>query len=165
MAKATFGAGRFWKVEETFRKVRGVTGTLVGYMGGSVEDPTAEAVATGETGHVEVVEIEYDPIRVQFRQLLEVFWGCHDPRQMGRQGRDVGPQFRSVIFYHSSDQKAAAEHSRMMLIAQPGRSGPVLTAIAAAEKFWPAAEDQQRYLQKHGSGSHVSPRPNPEAGK
>jgi peptide-methionine (S)-S-oxide reductase len=152
MAKATFGAGRFWLVEEAFRKVRGVTGTLVGYMGGAVEDSTADAVALGDTGHVEVVQIEYDPIRVQYRQLLDAFWGCHDPTQMGRQGRDIGPQFRSVIFYHSPDQKAAAEHSRMMLVAQTRLGRPVLTTIAPAEKFWPAAEDQQRYLQKHGGG-------------
>jgi peptide-methionine (S)-S-oxide reductase len=152
MAIVTFGAGRFWLVEETFRKINGVMGTRVGYMGGAVEDPTAEAVAVGDTGHVEVVEIEYDPIKVQFQRLLEVFWACHDPTQMGRQGRDVGPQFRSAIFYNTPDQKAAAEHSRMMLITRVGLGRPVLTAIAEVGKFWPAAEDQQRYYQKHGRG-------------
>ena len=157
MSIATFGAGRFWLVEEVFRKVRGVTRTCAGYMGGSVEEPTAESAPGGDTGHVEVVEIEYDPIKVQYRQLLEVFWGCHDPTQMGRQGRDVGPQFRSVIFYHTAAQKAAAEHSRMMLAVQPGRARPVVTAITEACKFWPAAEDQQRYLQKHGRCGYIIP--------
>jgi peptide-methionine (S)-S-oxide reductase len=152
MAKATFAAGRFWRVEEAFRKTRGVTNTLVGYMGGAVPDPTPDAVARGDTGHAEVVDIEYDLIRVQYRQLLEIFWTCHDPTQMGRQGRDVGPQFRSVIFYHNADQKAAAEHSRMMLLTRMGRTRPIVTTIAPAETFWPAPEDQQRYLQKHGAG-------------
>jgi peptide-methionine (S)-S-oxide reductase len=153
MSRATFGAGKFWHVEEVFRKVRGVIGTRVGYMGGWTEAPTAETVAVGDTGHAEVVDIEYDPIKVQYRQLLEVFWGCHDPTQMGRQGRDVGLQFRSVIFYHTNDQKASAEHSRMMLIAQKSLPRPVVTAIVPAEKFWPAAEEQQRFYQKHGRGA------------
>jgi peptide-methionine (S)-S-oxide reductase len=152
MAKATFATGRFWYAEEAFRTVKGVTATVVGYMGGSIEDPTAELVGAGDTGHAEVVEIEYDPIKVQYRQLLEVFWACHDPTQMNRQGRFIGPQFRSVIFYHTPQQKAAAEHSRMMLIAGGARRRPVLTTILPAERFWPAAEDDQRYLQKHGRG-------------
>src|SRR5438874_13451234 len=90
MAKATFAAGRFWHVEETFRTVRGVVGTAVGYMGGSIEDPTVELVAAGQTGHVEVVEIEYDQINVHYGKLLDVFWTCHDPTQMGRQGATSG---------------------------------------------------------------------------
>src|SRR4051794_1890366 len=135
MAKATFAAGRFWSVEEAFRKVRGVTGTVVGYMGGTTEDPTAETVASGETVHAEVVEIEYDPIRVRYQQLLDAFWTCHDPTQMGRQGRDVGPQFRSVIFFHTPQQKSAAEHSRMMLTAAGGRIRPGVTVIAPAERI------------------------------
>ncbi len=94
-----------------------------------------------------MVEIEYDPIKVRYQQLLDVFWTCHDPTQMGRQGRDVGPQFRSVIFFHTPQQKSAAEHSRMLLIAARGPR-PVVTVIAPAERFWPAAEDQQRYLQQ-----------------
>ncbi|HEX4588498.1 MAG TPA: peptide-methionine (S)-S-oxide reductase MsrA [Gemmataceae bacterium] len=143
MAKATFAAGRFWYVEETFRTVRGVSGTAVGYMGGTTENPAAEAVAAGDTGHVEVVEIDYDPIKVRYRQLLDVFWRCHDPTQAGRQGRNVGPQFRSVIFYHTYDQKVAAEHSRMMVIASRKHDRPVVTQIAPAERFWPAADDQQ----------------------
>src|SRR5437660_4633272 len=150
MAKATFAAGRFWHVEEAFRKVRGVTGTVVGYMGGTTEDPTAETVASGETGHAEVVEIEYDPIRVRYQQLLEAFWTCHDPTQMGRQGRDVGPQFRSVIFFHTTDQKSAAEHSRVMLVARRVHTRPAPTATTPLTRVFPAAAAQQRHIQTRG---------------
>ena len=150
METATFGAGCFWGVEAEFRQIPGVKATAVGYMGGSIEDPTVELVAAGQTGHVEVVEIEYDQINVHYGKLLDVFWTCHDPTQMGRQGRDVGPQFRSVIFYHTTDQKSAAEHSRMMLVARRVHTRPVPTAITPVERFWPAAEDQQRYFQKRG---------------
>jgi peptide-methionine (S)-S-oxide reductase len=152
MAQATFGAGKFWLVEETFRTVRGVVGTVAGYMGGTVENPSAEDVVAGDTGHAEVVCVEYDPIKVTYNQLLDVFWKCHDPTQFGRQGKDIGQQFRSVIFYHTPQQKAAAEHSRAMLVASPRFQRPVITAIVPAESFWPAAEDDQRYLQKHGRG-------------
>ena len=152
MAIATFAAGRFWPVEETFRKVYGVLGTRVGYMGGTVENPTVEAVAEGETGHVEVVEIEFDEIKVNYRRLLDVFWGCHDPTQIVRQGHPIGSQFRAVIFYHTPEQKAAAEHSRMMLVIQLSQRRPVLTSIAEASTFWPAPDDQQRYFLKHGAG-------------
>jgi peptide-methionine (S)-S-oxide reductase len=157
MAKATFAAGKFWGAEEAFCNVRGVVGTRVGYMGGTVENPTAEDVAGGETGHVEVVEVDYDSSKVQFTQLLDVFWGGHDPSQMGRQGRDVGPQFRSVIFYHTPQQKAVAEHSRAMVAASKRFDRPVVTAIVPAATFWPAAEDQQRYVQKHGRGGYYQP--------
>jgi peptide-methionine (S)-S-oxide reductase len=157
MAKATFAAGKFWVVEETFRTVRGVVGTVVGYMGGAPENPTAEDVAGGESGHAEVVEFEYDPIKLRFTTLLDLFWACHDPTQCGRQGRDVGPQFRSVVFYHTPQQKAAAEHSRAMVVASRRFPRPVLTAVVSAETFWPAAEDQQRYFQKHGRGSYTVP--------
>lgn len=152
MAKATFAAGKFWLVEETYRTTRGVVGTAVGYMGGTVEDPTADDVAAGETGHAEVVDVEYDPMKVNYNQLLDVFWRSHDPTQLGRQGKDIGPQFRSVIFYHSPQQKAAAEHSRAMLVSSHRHPRPVITVIAPAETFWPAAEGDQRYLQKHGRG-------------
>jgi peptide-methionine (S)-S-oxide reductase len=152
MAQATFAAGKFWLAEETFRKVRGVISTCVGYMGGATENPTAADVAGSETGHAEVVDIEYDPIKVRYQQLLDLFWGCHDPTQFGKQGRHVGMQFRSVIFYHTPQQKAAAEHSRMMVAASQKHSRPILTTIDPAEKFWPAAEDDQQYIRKHGRG-------------
>ena len=156
MARATFAAGKFWLVEERFRTTRGVIGTVAGYMGGAVENPTVEDVAGGETGHAEVVDVEYDPIKVTFQQLLEVFWACHDPTQFGRQGRDVGPQFRSVIFYHTPQQKATAEHSRALVVGSRRFPRPVATVIAAAESFWPAAEDQQQYVRKHGRGGHYN---------
>jgi peptide-methionine (S)-S-oxide reductase len=152
MAQATFAAGKFWLVEETFRKVRGVISTCAGYMGGTTENPTADDVAGGESGHAEVVDIEYDPIKVRYQQLLDLFWGCHDPTQFGKQGRHVGTQYRSVIFYHTPQQKAAAEHSRMMVAGSQKHQRPIVTAIAPAEKFWPAAEDDQQYVRKHGRG-------------
>jgi len=150
MAVATFAAGRFWNVEEIFRRIGGVTATGVGYMGGTVDDPTPESVATGETGHLEVLHLEYDPIKVTYQRLLEAFWSCHDPTQMGRQGRDVGPQFRSAIFYHTPQQKSLAEHSRSMMTGKLRR--PVATLIAPAERFWIAPDEHQRYYQKHGRG-------------
>jgi peptide-methionine (S)-S-oxide reductase len=157
MARATFAAGKFWNVEETFRTVRGVMSTAVGYMGGTVENPTVDDVAGGESGHTEVVDIEYDPIKVQYQQLLDVFWACHDPTHFGRQGRFLGTQFRSVIFYHTPQQKSVAEHSRMMLTGSQRHPRPVVTQIVAAETFWPAAEDDQRYIQKHGRGGYYTP--------
>src|SRR5262245_1929855 len=108
MAKATFGAGCFWGVEEAFRRVPGVTGTAVGYSGGTTEDPTYRDVCSGRTGHAEVVEVDYDPARVSYEQLLETFWSEHDPTTLNRQGPDVGSQYRSAIFFHTPEQEAAA---------------------------------------------------------
>jgi peptide-methionine (S)-S-oxide reductase len=150
MAKATFAAGKFWSVEDAFRKVKGIVGTVTGYTGGTTENPTPEDVAGGDTGHVEAVEIEYDTRKTDFRQLLELFWTCHDPTQLGRQGRDIGPQFRSVIFYHTLEQKASAEHARAMVVAMRRFPRPVVTAIQPAGPFYPAPEDQQQYFVKHG---------------
>src|SRR5450755_1333705 len=107
--KATFGAGCFWGVEETFRKIDGVTSAAVGYAGGRTESPTYKDVCSHETGHAEVVEIEFDPAKISYRELLEVFWSNHNPTTLNRQGPDVGDQYRSVIFYHSPEQRAAAE--------------------------------------------------------
>jgi peptide-methionine (S)-S-oxide reductase len=157
MARATFAAGKFWLVEEAFRTTRGVSSTAVGYMGGTVENPMAEDMAGGATGHAEVVDIEYDPIKVTYQKLLDVFWACHDPTQMGRQGQNSGPQFRSVIFYHTPQQKATAEHSRSMVAGSRRFPRPVVTAIAPAETFWPAPDDDQRYIQKHGRGGYYVP--------
>ncbi len=150
MEKATFGAGCFWGVEETFRKINGVTSAAVGYAGGRTENPTYEAVCSHETGHAEVVELEFDPAKVTYRQLLDVFWSNHNPTTLNRQGPDVGDQYRSVIFYHSPEQKAAAEESKANLEKSGRFSRPIVTLIEPAPKFYRAEEYHQRYLEKRG---------------
>ena len=154
--KATFGAGCFWGVEEEFRKVPGVLQTAVGYAGGKTDHPTYEDVCSDETGHAEVVEVEYDPAKVSYDQLLDVFWNGHNPTQLNRQGPDVGTQYRSAIFFHTPEQKAAAEASKQRL-EKSGRFGrPIVTEITPAPPFWRAEEYHQRYFEKRGGGScHV----------
>lgn len=148
MVKATFGAGCFWGVEAAFRKVPGVGDVTVGYMGGTVENPTYEDVCTGRTGHAEVVQVEYDPSEVSFDDLLDVFWRAHDPTTMNRQGPDVGTQYRSVIFRHSPEQQAAANASKEKLQASGRFSDPIVTEITPASAFYRAEEYHQRYLEK-----------------
>jgi peptide-methionine (S)-S-oxide reductase len=148
--KATFGAGCFWGVEETFRQLPGVLATAVGYAGGARENPTYEDVCTDETGHAEVVEVEFDPNQIGFDKLLEVFWSNHNPTQLNRQGPDVGTQYRSVVFYHSPEQKAQAEAAKAALEKNGRFSRPVVTQIEPAPKFWRAEEYHQKYLQKRG---------------
>jgi peptide-methionine (S)-S-oxide reductase len=148
--KATFGAGCFWGVEEVFRKLDGVTGTAVGYSGGTMENPTYEHVCTDETGHAEVVEVEFYPAKISYRQLLDVFWTNHDPTTRNRQGPDVGKQYRSVIFYHSPEQKAEAEESKNDLENAGRFRRPIVTEIEPAGKFYRAEEYHQRYLEKRG---------------
>jgi len=150
MATATFGAGCFWGVEEAFRNLEGVTDTAVGYAGGAVENPTYQQVCTDRTGHAEVVQVEYDPARVSYEQLLELFWANHDPTQLNRQGPDVGTQYRSVIFYHTPEQQAAAEASKQELDASGRLRRPVVTQIVPAETFYRAEEYHQQYLAKRG---------------
>jgi peptide-methionine (S)-S-oxide reductase len=146
--KATFGAGCFWGVEEAFRKLKGVISTTVGYAGGNKEAPSYEDVCTDRTGHAEVVEVEFDPSQISYEQLLDVFWSNHNPTTSNRQGPDVGTQYRSVIFYHSPEQKATAEKSKT---EQAGRfPRPIVTQIEPAPKFWRAEEYHQRYLEKRG---------------
>jgi len=156
MAKATFGAGCFWGVEEEFRKVKGVKDTAVGYAGGGVPNPTYKDVCTDRTGHAEVVEVDYDPAEVSYDALLDVFWNGHDPTQLNRQGPDVGTQYRSVVFFHSPEQEAAARASKARL-EQSGRfRRPIATVIEPAPTFWRAEDYHQRYLEKRGLGScHV----------
>jgi peptide-methionine (S)-S-oxide reductase len=156
MAKATFGAGCFWGVEEEFRKVPGVLGTAVGYSGGKMESPTYEDVCTDETGHAEVVEVDYDPAKVSFDTLLDVFWNGHNPTQLNRQGPDVGRQYRSVIFFHTPEQEAAARASKERLAKSGKFARPIVTEISPALPFWRAEEYHQRYFEKRGGGScHV----------
>ena len=149
--KATFGAGCFWGVEAAFRRLDGVEQTRVGYAGGSVENPTYEQVCSHETGHAEVVEVTYDESTVPYEQLLAVFWAEHDPTQLNRQGPDVGSQYRSAIFVHDAEQRAAAEASRERV--QERLSKPVVTQIEDAPPFWEAEDYHQRYLEKRGLAS------------
>ncbi len=154
--KATFGAGCFWHVEEAFRQVPGVIATQVGYMGGNTANPSYEDVCSHTTGHAEVVDVTFDPARTSYDELLRVFWDCHDPTQLNRQGPDVGTNYRSVIFYHTPGQEAQARES----LAREERSGrhrrPIVTEIAPAATFWRAEEYHQQYLAKRGlSGCHL----------
>ena len=156
MAKATFGAGCFWGVEEDFRKVPGVTATAVGYSGGTVANPTYEDVCSDRTGHAGVVQVEYDPAKASYDSLLDVFWNGHNPTQLNRQGPDVGTQYRSVIFFHTPEQEAAARASRERLAKSGKFARPIVTEISPAQPFWRAEEYHQRYFEKRGGGScHV----------
>ena len=148
--KATFGAGCFWGVEAAFRQVPGVVSTAVGYLGGTLPNPTYRDVCSGRTGHAEVVEVEYDPSRVTYDDLLAVFWENHDPTTLNRQGPDVGTQYRSAVFFHTPEQEAAARASK----EQRERSGkyrrPIVTEITPATTFYRAEEYHQQYLEKRG---------------
>lgn len=153
MEKATFGGGCFWGVEVAFRQIPGVTATQVGYMGGSLNNPTYKDVCTDRTGHAEVVEVTFDPARVSYEDVLKVFWTCHDPAQLNRQGPDVGTQYRSVIFYHSPEQHAAALASKEKLEHSGAFKRPITTQIVPATDFWRAEEYHQQYLEKRGLAS------------
>ncbi|HEX6895154.1 MAG TPA: peptide-methionine (S)-S-oxide reductase MsrA [Bryobacteraceae bacterium] len=150
MEKATFGAGCFWGVEAAFRKIPGVLATAAGYMGGSVARPTYQDVCTDRTGHAEVVEVEYDPAQVSYDDLLRVFWENHDPTTLNRQGPDIGTQYRSVIFYHTPEQEAAAKASKDALAKSGAYRRPIVTEITPAREFWQAEEYHQQYLEKRG---------------
>jgi peptide-methionine (S)-S-oxide reductase len=153
--KATFGAGCFWGVEAAFRRLDGVTATAAGYAGGTVPNPTYQQVCSHGTGHAECVEVTYDPEKIPYEQLLAVFWAEHDPTQLNRQGPDIGDQYRSAIFVHDAEQRAAAEASRDRV--QERITKPVVTQIEDAPTFWPAEDYHQHYLEKRGLAScHVS---------
>ncbi|MBX4211573.1 MAG: peptide-methionine (S)-S-oxide reductase MsrA [Candidatus Yanofskybacteria bacterium] len=152
---ATFGMGCFWHSEEAFRRAgqdsveprKGIISTAVGYMGGHVDHPTYEQVCNHTTGHVEVVQVQYDADVITYDELLKIFWENHDPTQMNRQGPDVGENYRSVIFYHSDEQKVAAEKSKQEL-TDSGKQ--IVTSIEPAPTFWPAEDYHQKYLAKRG---------------
>jgi peptide-methionine (S)-S-oxide reductase len=150
MEKATFGAGCFWHVEEAFRHLKGITSTTVGYMGGTLKNPSYEDVCTDKTGHAEVVEIIYDPRKISYVELLNVFWDVHDPTTKNRQEPDVGTQYRSVIFYHTLEQKTMAETSKKNLEQSKKYKKKIVTEITKATTFYPAEEYHQQYLAKHG---------------
>lgn len=150
MEKATFGAGCFWGVEVAFRQVPGVLDAAVGYSGGTLENPTYKEVCTGRTGHAEVVEVTYDPEQVSYETLLDVFWTNHNPTQFNRQGPDYGPQYRSVIFYHTPEQDTTARASKERLDASGQYKKATVTLIEPASTFYRAEEYHQRYLEKRG---------------
>ena len=150
MAKATFAAGCFWGVEATFRQLEGVTSTRVGYSGGHFDKPTYKDVCTDGTGHAEAVEVDFDPTKISYDKLLEVFWDNHDPTQLNRQGPDWGTQYRSAIFFHSPEQETAAKASKDTLEKSRRYSKPIVTQIVPATTFYEAEDYHQQYLEKRG---------------
>ncbi|MBT7936386.1 MAG: peptide-methionine (S)-S-oxide reductase MsrA [Nitrospina sp.] len=153
MTVATFGAGCFWGVELTFQKTKGVTSTSVGYTGGTTQSPTYEQVCTGQSGHAEVVRVEFDPSSISYEELLDVFWGCHDPTTLNRQGPDRGTQYRSAIYYHSPDQEATALASKEKADEAGRFKSPIVTEITPASEYTMAEDYHQKYLEKRGMGS------------
>jgi peptide-methionine (S)-S-oxide reductase len=150
METATFAAGCFWGVEAAFRRVPGVAETVVGYMGGNVDNPDYKQVCSGRTGHAEVVQVVFDPAKVTYSQLLEVFWAKHDPTALNRQGMDIGTQYRSAIFYHSPLQQTRALASKQAEDASGRLPRRIVTQVTAAGPFWKAEDDHQRFLEKRG---------------
>lgn len=147
---ATFGGGCFWHVEADFRKIEGVVATLVGYEGGTKPEPTYAEVCSDRTGHIEVVQVEFVPSRISYERLLDAFFQMHDPTSMDRQGPDAGTQYRSVIFYHSPEQKKTAEDFKDRTEKSGRFARPVVTVIAPASTFWKAKEYHQQYYEKRG---------------
>jgi peptide-methionine (S)-S-oxide reductase len=158
MEKAAFGAGCFWGVEARFRQLPGVAKTAVGYMGGRTENPSYQDVCNDDTGHAEVVLVEYDPAQIGYDTLLQTFWTLHDPTQLNRQGPDVGTQYRSAVFTYSDAQREAAEQSRAALAAAGKYGRPIVTTIEPAPAFYMAEDYHQQYLEKRGLAScHIQP--------
>lgn len=156
LQKATFGAGCFWGVEAAFQKVPGVVSTAVGYMGGDYDSPTYKDVCSHRTGHAEVTEVVFDPDKVTYERLLDIFWSIHDPTTLDRQGPDRGSQYRSVIFYHDEGQEKLARASKERMSRSGKFHKPIVTLIEPAKRFWIAEEYHQRYFEKHGGSScHV----------
>jgi peptide-methionine (S)-S-oxide reductase len=150
---ATFGAGCFWGVEAGFRRVPGVLDAVTGYSGGTTQNPTYRDVCSDTTGHAEVVQVTFDPDKVSYQQLLDVFWKMHDPTQVNGQGPDFGTQYRTAIFFHSPEQEAIAKKSKQALEVSGRLRRPMATEITPAGPFWPAEEYHQRYLEKRGATS------------
>ncbi len=153
MEKAMFGAGCFWGVEAAFRKVKGVTSTAVGYSGGSFPNPIYEDVCTGRTGHAEVVMVEFDPSQVNYENLLGVFWECHDPTTLNRQGPDIGSQYRSAVFFFNSEQETLATASKEALHKSGRYARDIVTEVTPASEFYVAEDYHQQYVEKRGSAS------------
>lgn len=153
MQKAIFGAGCFWGVEAAFREIPGVKATSVGYSGGTKEQPTYKEVCTGQTGHAEVCEVDFDPTQVSYEQLLSAFWNMHDPTTMNRQGPDHGTQYRSAIYYTTPEQQQIATASKEAAEKSGKFKRPIVTEITAAGAYWPAEEYHQRYFEKTGQAT------------
>jgi len=148
--KATFGAGCFWHVEDLLSKTKGVTSTAVGYIGGTLPNPTYEEVCTDQTGHAEAVEVEFNPDEISYQELLDVFWKNHNPTTLNRQGPDIGNQYRSAIFYHDEQQKEIAEKSKESLDSSTAFVDPIVTQIVPAPEFYKAEDYHQKYFKKQG---------------
>src|SRR5574340_475272 len=151
---ATLGGGCFWCLDAVYRRMRGVISVESGYMGGSVPNPSYEAVCTGRTGHIEVVRVAFDAGVLSYREILEVFFGIHDPTTRDRQGNDVGEQYRSVIFYHSEAQRETAE--QVIRELQPAFSEPIVTEVRAAEPFYSAGQYHQDYFERNPNAGYCA---------
>ena len=156
MELATFGSGCFWCTEAVFQRMKGVDKVVSGYAGGHVDNPTYHQVCTGDTGHAEVVQVHYDPSQVSYEQLLEVFWKTHDPTTPNRQGNDHGPQYRSVIFYHTEDQKRLAEGYKKKLEEEKIWEDPIVTEITPFTNFYSAEDYHQNYYNENGAQPYCS---------
>ena len=150
MELATFGNGCFWCTEAIFQELEGVEKVVSGYAGGEVDNPTYEEVCSGRTGHAEVLQITYDPIKISYDELLEVFWKTHDPTTLNRQGNDIGTQYRSIIFYHNDEQKQLAEKYKKELDASGAFNDPIVTFIEPLPEFYPAEAYHQNYFLRNG---------------
>ena len=153
---ATFGAGCFWCTEAVFQNVKGVSKVVSGYAGGKVKNPTYREICTGTTGHAEVAQITFDPSKVSFEELLEVFWNTHDPTTLNKQGADEGTQYRSVIFYHSDDQRQAAEEYKSQLESSKVYQNPIVTEISPLPDYYPAENYHQNYFVNHSEQGYCT---------
>jgi peptide-methionine (S)-S-oxide reductase len=153
---ATFGSGCFWCTEAVFQRVNGVEQVVSGYMGGRVKNPSYKEVTTGQTGHAEVIQLTYDQGKVSFDELLEIFWGTHDPTTLNRQGADVGTQYRSVVFYHSEEQKALTESYKKKLDSSGAFDSPIVTEISPAKEFYVAEDYHQNYFNLNGNAPYCT---------
>ena len=151
---ATLGGGCFWCLEAVYRRIEGVVAVASGYAGGTVAHPTYEQVCGGRTGHAEVVQVEFDPSRVSYEEILDIFWRAHDPTTPDRQGADVGPQYRSIILTHGETQQAAAQRSKEALAASGRFPDPIVTEIRPLEAFWPAENYHREYFDRHPTAGY-----------
>ena len=165
LEKATFAGGCFWCADAVFRQLRGVKSVVSGYAGGSVEAPSYEQVSTGRTGHMEAIQIEYDPKEVSYNDLLEVFWASHNPTQRGGQGADMGSQYEAAIFYHTEEQKELAENSKKEIEQQKVYQEPIVTKILPFANFYPAEEYHQNYYNKNPEARYCQVVINPKVDK